>query len=464
MRKNLKKEKMMIISVRTIVLLFLFLFSASILYSDENSERDINNPADSVKKVKELLQAAKVKSEKADINVVIRNVDISDFPEIKVVIEAYNIFGEPLDTLSKNDISLLENDSEREVISVEKISVRDRIPVDFVFIVDQTGSMQYYIDAVIDNMEKFSNSLIKRGIDFRISLVLFSDIVDKIYEPTEYTFEFTKWLSIVNARGGNDIPENALEAIEIAVNHIQFRPAANKVGVLITDAPFHEKDGNGAGNTDQTAESIVNLMNDNSFRLFTIAPTSLSVYKEISEKTRGNNFDIDYPFATILNIFSNQLTNLYALKYKTDEPAIPYEVDIALIQKKAKRKFVLVRKTIPIVELGRKLIIENLLYKTASSDLPDEVSELNVLTEFMNNKPNVTILVEGHTDDVGSHRINDALSLKRAESVKKYLVKKGISPLRIKTKGYGERKPIADNGTAEGRKLNRRTEIIIVSK
>ena len=82
----------------------------------------------------------------------------------------------------------------------------------------------------------------------------------------------------------------------------------------------------------------------------------------------------------------------------------------------------------------------------------------------MKNKPKVTILVEGHTDNVGNNKSNDALSLARAESVKKYLVTKGIESRRIKTKGYGKRKPIGDNNTEEGRRLNRRTEIVIINK
>jgi outer membrane protein OmpA-like peptidoglycan-associated protein len=163
----------------------------------------------------------------------------------------------------------------------------------------------------------------------------------------------------------------------------------------------------------------------------------------------------------VLDIFSNQLTNLFALKYRTSEPAIPDSIQIALLNQKKQE---LVRKIIPIVELGRKLIIESLLYQTAKSDLSESVPELDVLHEFMKNKPKVTILVEGHTDNVGSNKANDALSLARAESVKKYLVNKGIEPRRIKTKGYGKRKPIADNDTEKGRKLNRRTEIVIVNK
>jgi outer membrane protein OmpA-like peptidoglycan-associated protein len=96
--------------------------------------------------------------------------------------------------------------------------------------------------------------------------------------------------------------------------------------------------------------------------------------------------------------------------------------------------------------------------------LPDTVPELEVLTEFMNNRKNVVVMIEGHTDAIGSYATNDRLSKQRAESVKRYLIKNGIASRRIKTAGYGERRPIASNKTEFGRKLNRRTEIIIIAK
>lgn len=86
------------------------------------------------------------------------------------------------------------------------------------------------------------------------------------------------------------------------------------------------------------------------------------------------------------------------------------------------------------------------------------------MAKFMIDKPNITIIVEGHTDSVGSMEINDFISSKRAESVKNYIAAKGVAKNRIKIVGHGERKPIASNLTKFGRRLNRRTEIIIVSK
>ena len=68
----------------------------------------------------------------------------------------------------------------------------------------------------------------------------------------------------------------------------------------------------------------------------------------------------------------------------------------------------------------------------------------------------------GHTDSVGSDAYNQKLSVQRAEAVKAYLVSKGIEKNRIYTEGKGEKQPIADNQTKEGRAKNRRVEIEVV--
>ena len=72
------------------------------------------------------------------------------------------------------------------------------------------------------------------------------------------------------------------------------------------------------------------------------------------------------------------------------------------------------------------------------------------------------IIAVGHTDNVGSDVYNQKLSVKRAESVKAYLVSKGIEKNRIYTEGKGEKQPVADNKTTEGRNKNRRVEIEVV--
>ncbi|HEY0823960.1 MAG TPA: OmpA family protein, partial [Ramlibacter sp.] len=72
------------------------------------------------------------------------------------------------------------------------------------------------------------------------------------------------------------------------------------------------------------------------------------------------------------------------------------------------------------------------------------------------------IIAVGHTDAVGNDSYNQRLSVRRAEAVKAYLVSKGIERNRVYTEGKGEKQPVADNKTAEGRAKNRRVEIEVV--
>jgi outer membrane protein OmpA-like peptidoglycan-associated protein len=85
----------------------------------------------------------------------------------------------------------------------------------------------------------------------------------------------------------------------------------------------------------------------------------------------------------------------------------------------------------------------------------DQIS--NSLVQY----PNSLIDVMGHTDSTGSDAYNEDLSKRRADAVAGYLTMRGVSRARIETIGYGERYPIADNATAEGRARNRRVEIRI---
>jgi outer membrane protein OmpA-like peptidoglycan-associated protein len=75
--------------------------------------------------------------------------------------------------------------------------------------------------------------------------------------------------------------------------------------------------------------------------------------------------------------------------------------------------------------------------------------------------PEVSVVITGHTDNVGSQKYNQALSLKRAQSVKNWLVEKGIASKRMRTVGRGMNEPIASNDTEEGRLQNRRMEFYV---
>ncbi|MGN6511639.1 MAG: OmpA family protein, partial [Chitinophaga sp.] len=117
-----------------------------------------------------------------------------------------------------------------------------------------------------------------------------------------------------------------------------------------------------------------------------------------------------------------------------------------------------------ITDDDRRLVreaISNLEFATGkSSILPRSYASLDRVAELMVRK-NLSLKLAGHTDNVGTEANNMRLSKDRAESVKAYLVGKGVNPSRIEATGYGELQPIASNKTAAGRQKNRRVEFTI---
>jgi outer membrane protein OmpA-like peptidoglycan-associated protein len=96
-----------------------------------------------------------------------------------------------------------------------------------------------------------------------------------------------------------------------------------------------------------------------------------------------------------------------------------------------------------------------------------DIADLQKAIDFVKKYPGYKIAIEGHTDNIGSDKYNQALSERRAAAVKDYLLKHGMidtSKDVITTKGYGESKPIADNSTEKGRFENRRVEILVLEK
>ena len=421
------------------------------------------NYPDSVEKgkQKELLQNLKTEAYQKEIDITVKSLEITKFPEIKLIIEAYNKLGEPLDTLLPEQLIIYENEKQFTPDRIVKIPVANKLPWDLIFAIDITGSMQPQIDGVVGNLLTFVTNLEKRGIDYRLGLVLFTDNIEKVYQPTTSPDIFLSWLKTVKAAGGGDEKENALEALIAIPRRITFRPEANKVAILITDAPYHQKGERGDGTTMQTTSSIIDSMNKNDIRVFSITPPKLKDYQLISSQTRGTNYDIAYNFSSVLENFTRQITNLFQVTYTSSKDAIPDSIEIGLFDQDYGK---LIKKTIPIIELGRKLIIENLLFQTARYELPVNVKELDMLASFMKSHQAITVTIEGHTDWIGSNELNDVLSERRADAVKNYLVNKAVDKKRINTIGFGKRKPIATNETEFGRSLNRRTEIVIISK
>lgn len=393
------------------------------------------------------------------LRISIRNVSMASYPEIGLIIECGSNCT-VLDTVTPSTLRVTENGVLRPVTRIVKVDNTQQVPLDLVFVLDKTAGMQAHIDNIRFNIASFIESLKRRGIDYRIGLVLFGDYVDAVYETTDSVALFSKWMSTVVADGGGDLKENALQALHDA-SMVKYRPNADKALVVISDAGFHQLGEQGNGRTRFTKESITSFLVERGIRVFAIVPPQISMYNHIVDGTRGAAYNLELPFSELLDQYTNQITNLYTIYYRGDTKIRRDSINVALLDANKRE---LVKKVIPIVEIGRKFIIEKLLFPTGAAVLADTVDELNVLVDFMKDRPSVEVLIEGHTDNIGSIKLNNTLSLARAEAAKSYLVSHGINGKRIKTIGYGPARPIAPNTTDFGRSLNRRTEIVIVAK
>jgi outer membrane protein OmpA-like peptidoglycan-associated protein len=113
---------------------------------------------------------------------------------------------------------------------------------------------------------------------------------------------------------------------------------------------------------------------------------------------------------------------------------------------------------------GLVVTLGDVLFATGRSELKGgAASNLSKLGAFLNKYEDRTVVIEGHTDNVGSEDSNLGLSQRRADSVKSYLVSRGVGSTRLAASGKGENSPVAGNDSATGRQQNRRVEVIIAN-
>ena len=114
----------------------------------------------------------------------------------------------------------------------------------------------------------------------------------------------------------------------------------------------------------------------------------------------------------------------------------------------------------PAPKVERTIILDDVLFDFDKSNIkPEAGAILDRLVAFMKENKDKKAALSGHTDNIGTDAYNQKLSQRRVNSVKDYVVKKGVESGRISGQGFGESKPIADNKTKEGRAKNRRVEI-----
>jgi FHA domain/Integrin beta chain VWA domain len=255
--------------------------------------------------------------------------------------------GNPVGNLQVDNVKVFEDGKPAKIIDFR--GVGQGRPVDIVFVMDVTESMQPYIDAVKQNVISFAQDLAANNRDYRLGLVTFEDYVISKYPDCNCAYrnkmasnvkEFTDWVGSLHAGGGGDIPEDQLDALAYA-STFPFRPEAEGIVILITDAPPHYE-GDGSGNsqhdqaywdhhargtdvTDLTGPKVAQMMKKNGLTLYAVVPPPFIApqYQEIVDATHGKSYNIvteQGRFSSLVREIGHSIATEYSLTYRTPRP------------------------------------------------------------------------------------------------------------------------------------------------
>ncbi|HLK85804.1 MAG TPA: FHA domain-containing protein [Candidatus Binataceae bacterium] len=255
--------------------------------------------------------------------------------------------GQPVGNLRPDNVQVFEDGKPARILDFR--GVGQGRPVDIVFVMDVTESMQPYIDAIKQNMVNFAHDLAANNRDYRLGLVTFEDYVVSKYPdcncPYQKTMtsdvnQFINWVGTLHASGGGDIPEDQLDALAYAAS-FPFRPQAQGIVILITDAPPHHK-GDGSANTqhdqafwdhhqkgqdvtDLTGNDVAAMMKRNGLTLYAVVPPPFIApeYAEVVEATHGRSYNIvteEGHFASLVREIGHSIATEYSLTYLTPRP------------------------------------------------------------------------------------------------------------------------------------------------
>jgi outer membrane protein OmpA-like peptidoglycan-associated protein len=180
-------------------------------------------------------------------------------------------------------------------------------------------------------------------------------------------------------------------------------------------------------------------------------------------------FPLQYPGDKKLYIFYNN-GKIMKYKYVLDEEGIAFWLDhnrqlyaTVLYTSRVKNAIatlpVAATEPVAVIKAAEKIRLPIVHFDFDKYNIKKiYVPELDHHVAYLKSNPSSPVIVEGHTDYMGSDQYNQKLSERRANAVRKYLIERGIASSRIRVVGYGEKRPIADNKTKEGRAINRRAE------
>lgn len=150
-------------------------------------------------------------------------------------------------------------------------------------------------------------------------------------------------------------------------------------------------------------------------------------------------------------------------KYQIVATADGYSDGTAIVDPKTMDANRRVIRDVVLTRKGASIVLENLIFAQGKATIrPESFPSLDEVVVMLKERPSIVIQLEGHTDNLGSEKLNVELSQDRVDNVKKYLVSKGIAKDRIKTKAFGGSQPLVQGNSQEARAKNRRVEMRIL--
>src|SRR5229473_6675934 len=286
----------------------------------------------------------------ADLKVSIGNPRLENFDSNAAVELDFGLTdpnGNPVGNLRPDNVKVYEDGKLAKILDFR--GVGQGRPVDIVFVLDVTESMQPYIDAVKQNVISFAHDLQSNSRDYRLGLVTFEDYVISAQADCNCAYRdkmtsdvktFTDWIGSLHAGGGGDIPEDQLDALAYAAK-FPFRPEAEGIIILVTDAPpHHAGDGSGSSAHDQsywdhhahgtdvtnlTGTEVAGMLKKNGLTLYAVVPPPFIApeYQEIVDATHGRSYNIiteEGRFPSLVREIGHSIATEYSLTYRTPRP------------------------------------------------------------------------------------------------------------------------------------------------
>jgi four helix bundle protein len=243
---------------------------------------------------------------------------------------ATDLQGQPVGQLSPENIEVSEDGQKVQIVDFR--GEEQGRPVDIVVVFDITESMGPFIDGMKEAAIDFADRLAKANRDYRLGLITFEDYI--VRQDTVFTRsarEFKSWIGALQVAGGGDIPENSLDALMMA-SRFPFRPDAQAVVILITDAPNHFRgDGSEKNNpygrefTQLTADDVLAELKKANLNVFAISPPPFAapdLYK-MAKETGGRHYNVvseGRRFPELIGEIGRSLASQYFLSYISPRP------------------------------------------------------------------------------------------------------------------------------------------------